>query len=107
MLVDRALLSIKLPGREPAVKRFALTGSGYNLKDNNAVVLDGDNNVSGFMNLYPLLNGESLHLFLTIPKVDFLPISDAKKIVWFIEDNGDVLLSLTFNDVKNIFYNGQ
>jgi len=96
LFINRALLALKLPGREPAVKRFALTGFAGNLKDKNSVVIDADNNTSGFMNIYPLANGESLHVFLTVPKIDFTPVSGTQKLVWFIEDNGDVLLSLVY-----------
>jgi len=96
LLINRALLAIKLPGREPAVKRYALTGSEGNLNDKNSLVMDGDGNTSGFMNMYPLMNGESFYTFLTVPKVDFLPETKAKKILWFIEDYGDILLTLLY-----------
>lgn len=96
LLVNRAIAAVKLPGREPAVKRFALTGRVGKLDDKNAVVLSGDNNTLGFMNLYPLMGGESLHLFMTVPKVDFLPVSVTQKTVWLIDDYGDIALSLLY-----------
>ena len=96
LLINRALLAVKLPGREPAVKRYALTGSEGNLKDKNSVVINGNGNTSGFMNMYPLMNGESFYTFITVPKVDFLPTANSRSILWFIEDHGDILLSLLY-----------
>lgn len=96
LLVNKAILVVKLPGREPSVKRFVLTGKAGKLADNEAVVLEGGKNTLGFISLRPLLSNESMHVFLTIPKVDFLPINSSRKILWHLEDSGDVLLSLMF-----------
>lgn len=96
LLVNRAITAIKLPGREPAVKKYALTGRPQKMDDANTVVTAGENNTVGFMNLFPLLNGESMRIFMTIPKVDFLPISSGQKMVQLIDDYGDIALGGLF-----------
>ena len=96
LLVERAIVSLKLPGREPATKYYALTGKAGQLNDKNAVVTKGNDNIMGFMNLKPLMNGESLHIFLTLPKVDFLPETDAQRVVNWIENKGDIVLSALY-----------
>lgn len=91
LLVTRAVIAVRLPGVEPAVKRYALTGRVGSLTDKNSVVKDDKNNISGFMNLYPLMPGDSMYLFLTLPKVDFLAETTSQKVVSFINDFGDIL----------------
>lgn len=96
LLVNRAITAVKLPGREPAVKKYALTGRPQKMDDANTVVTAGENNTVGFMNLFPLLNGESMRIFMTIPKVDFLPVSSGQQIVQLIDDYGDIALGGLF-----------
>lgn len=96
LVTTQAMAAVRLPGREPAVKRYALTGSIGNLFDNNAVVMEGEDNILGFANLYPLMQGEGMHLFLTIPKVDFTPITASQKMLRFIESYGDILLTAIY-----------
>lgn len=102
LLTTRAIMSVKLPGREPAVKHFALTGRRGNLKDDNAAFMRGTNNTVGFMNLYPLFSGDSMHVLMTVPKVDFTPESGTQKLVRLIEQYGDVALSLLYLLVTGI-----
>jgi len=96
LLVNRAFLAVKLPGREKAVKRFVLSGRGNKLSDKNAVLVEGEDNTFGLMNIYPLRMGESLHTFMTIPKVDFSSVTSKQKFVWFVEDYGDILLAMFY-----------
>ena len=92
LLTTHAIASVKLPGREPAVKKYALTGRVGALTDKNAVFVQGNDNILGFASLYPLQKGEGLHIFMTLPKVDFAPVTFTQKLVWWLEDIGDILL---------------
>ena len=96
LLTARAIAAIKLPGREPAVKQFALTGTSAHMVDNNAIIMKGIDNTIGFMNLVPLREGESLHLFMTLPKIDFQSVTQTQKLVELLEDYGDIALCLVY-----------
>ena len=92
LFTNRAIAAIKLPGKEPAVKKFALTGRNGHLNDENSIFMNGQDNTIGFMNLEPLRGGESLHIFMTLPKVDFFPESRTEKLIQLFEDDGDIVL---------------
>ena len=96
LLTTKVIASIKLPGREPAIKRYALTGKAGNLVDNNTVVKEGDNNTLGFMNISPLASGEGMYIFMTFPKVDFLPINFDHQIMSWLENSGDLIFSALY-----------
>lgn len=92
LLTTRGVISVRMPGREPAVARYALTGNLGKLSDTNSVVMDDKiNNISGYTNLYPLLPGESMFLFLVMPKVDFLPVTLSQKINTYFYNYGDIV----------------
>lgn len=94
--IARSVLAVQLPGREPAVKQFVLTGRLDHLVGDNAVFMRGEGNTIGFMNISPLLNGESMHVLMTLPKVEFEPESKGQKILRWLEDGGDILLCLIY-----------
>ena len=96
LVTTQVIVAVRLPGREPAVKNYVLTGKVGDLKDNNAVTMLQENNIQGFINLYPLMQGEGMHLFLTIPKVDFTPLTVSQKMLQFIEVYGDILLTAIY-----------
>ncbi len=96
LVTARAIATIKLPGREPAVKRYVLTGQGSHVTDKNAVMMNGQSNITGFMNISPLAPGEGMHVFMTVPKVDFLPVSATQRIVSLIEEYGDIIFSAMY-----------
>lgn len=93
LITSNVIASIKLPGREPAVKRYVLTGKIDNLEDDNAVVKEGDNNTLGFVNLKPIEDGEGMYIFMTFPKIDFLSITLDQKIMSWIEMYGDIIFA--------------
>ncbi len=93
LIISNAVVSFKLPGTEPAVRKYVVTGFPGRLNGNNAVMLDGSENRIAFSNIRPLRIGEGMHVFMMLPKVDFAAPDFSKKTVWLFEEYGDILLS--------------
>ncbi|MBQ8465918.1 MAG: DUF2207 domain-containing protein [Alphaproteobacteria bacterium] len=102
LVTSQVIVAVRLPGREPAVKYYALTGLPDNLVDNNAVTMVEKDNIQGFVTLYPLMQGEGMHLFLTVPKVDFTPLTSSQRILNFLEIYGDIVLAIVYFGVVAI-----
>lgn len=93
LIVSNSVVSFKLPGTEPAVRKYVVTGFPGRLDGNNAVMLDGAENRIAFSNIRPLRVGEGMHVFMMLPKVDFTAPDFSKKTVWFFEEYGDIALA--------------
>lgn len=62
-------------------------------EEGGIIVANKVNNALGFVGMRPLFAGEGMHILIQIPKKGFIDPDINKKIKWFIEDYGDIMLA--------------
>lgn len=93
LVVARAGAIVTLPGQSKALGQTALTGTRGNLQS-QAAIFSGDNNSFGFAATSPLFIGEGLHLLISLPKTDFVPVDWSQRFSWFLDDYGEIIVSI-------------
>ena len=93
LVVARVGALVTLPGQSKPLGQIALTGTRGSLKT-QAAVIAADNNAFGFVSTTPLFIGEGLHILISMPKADFIPVDLGQEFSWFLNDYGDIIVSL-------------
>ncbi len=93
LVVARSGAMVTLPGQSKPLGQVAFTGRRGSLK-NEAAIITADNNALGFISKTPLFIGEGLHLLISMPKADFIPVDSSQQFSWFLDDYGDIIISL-------------
>ncbi len=94
LVISRAGASIKLPGNTPALGQTVLLGYTNLLTTENSIIRKGDDNTLGFASKIPLFIGEGMHIIVSLPLADFFAPDFNRRIIWFIEDYGNLIFSI-------------
>lgn len=92
LIIGKALVSIRLPGTSKPLSSLIFLGYPSQLTSENTMLSEGQNTI-GFAALTPLYIGEGMHIIIALPKNDFISPDNSKKLTWFVEDYGDILIA--------------
>lgn len=93
LIVGKALVSISLPGSNKPLSQLVFLGYPDELTSAGTMMSEGENNSLGFAAIVPLYIGEGMHIIIALPKADFISPDWNKKLTWFLEDYGDLLIA--------------
>ena len=93
LIIGKAIVTVRLPGQNKPLSAFAYTGYPDSLS-NRGTFYENQDNFVAFASVAPLYIGEGFHILIDMPKDDFIVADRDQKITWFIEDYGDLLISL-------------
>lgn len=93
MVVSRIGAMVTMPGSHRALGNVALRGYPGSLVP-DIKVIRGNTNTLGFISNSPLFPGEGMHLILSLSKDDFITPDLYQHFTWFLNDYGDIVISL-------------
>ncbi len=95
LAVNYATAVVRLPSDVESMGETLMLGYLPNRisEDGGVVVANRVTNALGFVAMRPLFAGEGMHMLIRIPKKGFIDPDVNKKIKWFLEDYGDILLA--------------
>lgn len=93
LIVGKALVSIRLPGSSKPLSQLVFLGYPDSLTSAGTLMSEGSDNTLGFAATVPLYIGEGMHVIIALPKADFVIPDWNKKLTWFLEDYGDILVA--------------
>ncbi|MDD4555705.1 MAG: DUF2207 domain-containing protein [Alphaproteobacteria bacterium] len=93
LIIARAGATVRIPGTEEALSKTSFIVNQGVAHFNDVRTFNLNPTLIGVASISPVFVGESLQLLISIPKESFLPLND-KKTYWFINDYGDIILSL-------------
>ena len=93
LIISKALVSLRLPGTNKPLSSLIFLGYPNQLTSEGTMVSEGPNMI-GFAALTPLYIGEGMHIIIALPKNDFISPDSSKKLTWFVEDYGDIVIAV-------------
>ncbi len=95
LAVNYATAVVRLPSDVESLGETLMLGYLPNniSEEGGLVVANKITNALGFVTMRPMFAGEGMHMLIRIPKKGFIDPDINKKIKWFIEDYGDILLA--------------
>ena len=94
LIISKALVALRLPGNNKPLSSLIFLGYPNALTSKNTMLSEGVNNTLGFAALTPLYIGEGMHIIIALQKDDFISPDLSKRITWFLEDYGDILVAV-------------
>jgi len=92
LIISKALVSLSFPGPNKPLSSLVFLGYPNQLTSKDTMRSEGRNTV-GFAALTPLYIGEGMHVIIALPKSDFVSPDFNKRLTWFLEDYGDILVA--------------
>ncbi len=92
LIIGKAMVSIRLPGSSKPLSSLVFLGYPDELTSAGTMMSE-HKNVLGFAALVPLYIGEGMHVIVALPKTDFVPADRNRRLTWFLEDYGDILVA--------------
>lgn len=103
LVISRIGAIVTLPSQNNPLGVVAVKGyPGY--MNNKVNIIQGEGNSIGFISQDPLFIGEGLHLIISLAKEDFIAPDFSQKFSWFLDDYGDIIISLLLLGAITISY---